>query len=71
MLTDAPHSRPLPVSASSDDEHLVHRFDLEPNTYEGPTGILGVLIDLATHEDLPVVSLWASVPHYVASSPSP
>lgn len=71
MLSDTPHSRPLPLTGSTKNEELEHRLDFEPNSYEGPTGIVGVLADVFTRLDFPVVSLWTAVPHYVANPPSP
>lgn len=71
MLTDSPHTRPVPVQASSPDPDLSGALGLQPTTYEGPTGILGVLADAASRVGLGCVSLWASVPHYVASQPNP
>ena len=41
------------------------------STYEGPTGIVGVLHEAFSRARLPSASLWAAVPHYVASTPSP
>jgi predicted ATP-grasp superfamily ATP-dependent carboligase len=43
----------------------------EPTDYKGASGIVGVLQYMCAAADIPVVSLWASVPHYVAQSPSP
>lgn len=71
MLSDAPHSRPLPLTGSAFSDELTDRLGFEPNTYEGPTGIVGVLADAFKRVELPVVSLWTSVPHYVANPPSP
>ncbi|GAB2470787.1 filament polymerization regulator ParJ [Luteococcus sediminum] len=71
MLTDAPHSRPLPVTGTVNDPVLASRLGLEPSSYEGPTGIVGVVADAARRANMPVVSLWAQVPHYVADSPNP
>ena len=42
-----------------------------PSRYEGPTGIVGVLHTATSDAGLPSMSLWASVPHYVAAAPSP
>src|SRR6476661_3185678 len=53
------------------DPELVDRLDLEQSTYEGPTGILGVFNDACTQLDIPSVSYWAAVPHYVAQPPCP
>nr|WP_269939650.1 PAC2 family protein [Arthrobacter sp. HY1533] len=71
LLADVPHSRPIPVTATCDDEELAERLGLEQSQYEGPVGIVGVLNELALLAGLPTVSLWAAVPHYVAQSPSP
>lgn len=71
LLADVPHSRPIPVSASTDDAALRERMDLEASQYEGPVGIVGVLAEVALLAGLPTVSLWAAVPHYVAQAPSP
>ncbi len=71
LLADVPHSRPIPVSASTDDAALRERMDLESSQYEGPVGIVGVLAEVALLAGLPTISLWAAVPHYVAQAPSP
>lgn len=71
LLADVPHSRPIPVSASTDDAALRERMDLEASQYEGPVGIVGVLAEVSLLAGLPTVSLWAAVPHYVAQAPSP
>lgn len=71
LLADVPHTRPIPVTVSTEDSDLAQRLDLEPSTYEGPTGIVGVLQHEAAARGLKTVSLWAAVPHYVAHPPSP
>ena len=71
LLADVPHSRPLPVTATCDDDILAERLSLESSQYEGPIGIVGVLNELALLAGLPTLSLWAAVPHYVAQAPSP
>jgi GNAT superfamily N-acetyltransferase len=71
LLADVPHSRPIPVTATSESEDVRDRLDLEASQYEGPTGIVGVFADAADHHGIPTVSLWAAVPHYVAQAPSP
>ena len=43
LLSDVPHSRPTAVTATADDPELIERLDLTRSTYEGPTGIVGVL----------------------------
>lgn len=71
LLADVPHTRPIPVTTTSDDPELLERLALQKSTYEGPTGIVGVLQDVATRRGLPALSLWAAVPHYVGQPPSP
>jgi proteasome assembly chaperone (PAC2) family protein len=71
LLADVPHTRPIPVTTTSDDEGLMRRLALEPSTYQGPTGIVGVVQEGATRAGIPGLSLWAAVPHYVAQPPSP
>jgi predicted ATP-grasp superfamily ATP-dependent carboligase len=71
LLADVPHTRPAPVSAAASDPKLVEELGIEPSRYEGPTGIVGVLLDAFRRAGLPSVSLWAAVPHYVSLAPSP
>ena len=71
MLADVPHTRPIATFASSEDAQVRTAFGIERSTYEGPTGIIGVLADAFGTEGIPTVSIWASVPHYVHNSPSP
>lgn len=71
LLADVPHSRPVSVTAHASDPGLVERLALTPPTYEGPTGIVGVLHQAFTDAGLPAASLWAAVPHYVAVAPNP
>ncbi|MFP3461590.1 PAC2 family protein [Arthrobacter globiformis] len=71
LLADVPHSRPIPVSTSTDDGALRERLNLEASQYEGPVGIVGVLSEVSLLAGIPTVSLWAAVPHYVAQAPSP
>jgi predicted ATP-grasp superfamily ATP-dependent carboligase len=71
LLADVPHTRPSPVTGTATDPELVDRLGLQASRYEGPTGIVGVLHDACRAADLPSVSLWAAVPHYVSLAPSP
>ncbi|GLJ60400.1 MULTISPECIES: PAC2 family protein [Microbacterium] len=72
MMSDVPHTRPISVFASSENAEVRAQLGLERSTYEGPVGILTVLGDAAERAGIPTLSLWASVPHYVAgATPSP
>jgi len=50
---------------------MVAGLDLRPSSYEGPTGIVGVLHDAWRGAGLRSASLWATVPSYVPGAPSP
>ncbi len=71
LLSDSPHTRPVPVTGSAPDEATAQELNLEPSRYEGPTGIVGVLQDVFQRAGLRAVSFWAAVPHYVAQPPCP
>jgi len=71
LLADTPHTRPIPVTGTATEPDLVDRLNLEQSTYEGPTGIVGVFQDACVRLDVPSVSYWAAVPHYVAQPPCP
>jgi predicted ATP-grasp superfamily ATP-dependent carboligase len=71
LLADVPHTRPVSISGLASDQDLIDRLGLERTTYEGPTGIVGVLHDACARASLPSASLWAAVPHYVAAAPNP
>lgn len=71
LLSDTPHSRPVPVTSTSSDPALQAAHQLEASTYEGPTGIVGVLQDACARFGISALSLWAAVPHYVAQPPCP
>jgi predicted ATP-grasp superfamily ATP-dependent carboligase len=71
LLADVPHSRPVPITGLSSDDALVQRLGLPGSSYEGPTGIVGVLHSACQEAGMPTASLWASVPHYVAAAPNP
>lgn len=71
LLADVPHTRPAPVTGAATDPQLVEELGLQLSRYEGPTGIVGVLLDACRRAGIPSVSLWAAVPHYVSLAPSP
>jgi hypothetical protein len=71
LLADAPHTRPVPVSVGASDPKLSANVNAPFSDYKGPTGILGVVQHSLAQAGIPAVSLWASVPHYVATPPNP
>lgn len=71
LLADVPHTRATPLIATSNDPSFIDRHGLDPSRYEGPTGIVGVLQAALDEADIPAASLWAAVPNYANSLPSP
>jgi proteasome assembly chaperone (PAC2) family protein len=71
LLAEVPHTRPTPVVGTAYEPDVVAGLDLQPSSYEGPTGIVGVLHDAWRRAGLRSASLWATVPSYVPGAPSP
>jgi predicted ATP-grasp superfamily ATP-dependent carboligase len=71
LLGDVPHTRPVTLSGHASDAALLERLGIHASSYEGPTGIVGVLHTACAQAGLPSASLWASVPHYVAAAANP
>jgi proteasome assembly chaperone (PAC2) family protein len=71
MLSDAPHTRPIKVTMTSQNEAVRSDLNIERSTYEGPIGILAVLGIALESSGIPTLSLWGSVPHYVHNQASP
>ena len=71
LLGDVPHTRAVRVTGTATDPGLVGELGLARSRYEGPTGIVGVLHDSCQSAGWKSASLWAPVPHYIATPPNP
>jgi proteasome assembly chaperone (PAC2) family protein len=71
LIAEVAHTLPVPITGLASDEELVEELDLQRSSYEGPTGIVGVLHDSCRRAGMTSASLWAAVPHYVAAVPNP
>lgn len=71
LVAEVPHSRPVPVVGTVTDPALQVELGLQPSTYQGPTGVVGVLSAACREAGLPAASFWAAVPTYVPTAPSP
>ncbi|HWW90481.1 MAG TPA: PAC2 family protein [Solirubrobacteraceae bacterium] len=71
LLGDVPHTRPVAITGHASDPALVERLGMQASTYEGPTGIVGILHSACGEAGMPSASLWAGVPHYVAAAANP
>lgn len=68
-----PHTRPVPVRLAASDEEYGRMFGLEPrpSSYEGPTGIVGVLNVHQRTQGFRTASLSAMTPFYVGAEHNP
>lgn len=74
LLADVPHTiEPRLSGFVHGPEGLpsISDLSLRVSSYEGPTGIVGVLHDFWTRTGNSAISLWGSVPHYISASPNP
>ncbi len=71
LVAEVSHSLPVPITGLASDEQLVEELDLQRSSYEGPTGIVGVVHDCCRSIGITSASLWAAVPHYVSAVPNP
>jgi predicted ATP-grasp superfamily ATP-dependent carboligase len=71
MLADAPHTRPIQITSTSTNQQVCDSVPAEKSLYEGPVGILSILSAEFERRDIPTMSLWAAVPHYVHNGAVP
>jgi len=71
FIGEVAHTVPVPVVGVATDPLLVERYGLRTSRYEGPTGIVGVMLEACREIGIPAVSLWAAVPHYLAANSNP
>jgi len=74
LLADVPHTRSVRLTGGATEPRLAERLgrlNVRSSRYEGPTGVLGILGQAARARELPSVSLWGNVPHYINHTPNP
>ncbi len=71
LIAEVSHTLPVPITGLASSQELVEELELERSSYEGPTGIVGIVHDLCRQNGIDSASLWAAVPHYVAAVPNP
>lgn len=71
FIGQVPHTMPVPIIGVASDPALVTELGLMTSNYEGPTGIVGVVLEACREVGLPTLSLWAATPHYLAANPNP
>ena len=74
LVTDAVHTRPVPLTGFSTDPEIARKLlahNVNRSNYEGPTGIVGTLHNLCTRSGLTTASIWAASPYYLGTTPNP
>jgi proteasome assembly chaperone (PAC2) family protein len=71
LLADVPHTRPVRVTGTATDPALVAELGFTRSRYEGPTGILSILLAGCADAGMRAASLWATTPHYLRETQSP
>ena len=71
LLSDVPHTRVPPLTRMATRPELMAGIPGSGTTYHGPTGIIGTLHVACSKADIPSVSLWAPVPHYLSGASQP
>jgi predicted ATP-grasp superfamily ATP-dependent carboligase len=66
-----PHTRTPPVTGSTTNAELAARLGLAAPSYQGITGLAGVLNAELEHSDIPAISLRVGIPHYLANAEHP
>jgi hypothetical protein len=70
-LADVVYSRPVDVTGFANSPELLEELGVAPSSYQGPTGIVGVLSDRLQRDGVEVLSFWAGLPHYISAVPNP
>ena len=66
-----PHTRTPLVTGSTTDAELARRLGIGQPTYQGVTGVVGVIQSRLAAEGIPSVSLRVGVPHYLMNAEHP
>lgn len=71
LAAETPHTRPIKVYKNSQTASVRNALGIERSNYDGRAGFMSVLGHEIEKTGIPTISIWAQVPHYVASMPSP
>ena len=69
-LADVLYTLPVQLNGFASNLSLIDKHDLQRTSYEGPTGIVGVINSHMQERGMETLSLWAAVPYYI-SIPNP
>lgn len=68
---EVPHTRPFPVTRTSEQEPTRAIYDASAPSYVGPIGFVGVFIDHVSRLTAEALSLWCQIPQYTTGGTQP
>ena len=74
LLADVPHTVSPRITGSATQPEAQSKLlglGVHASTYEGPTGIVGVIGVAARERAIPTASIWGNVPHYISATGNP
>jgi proteasome assembly chaperone (PAC2) family protein len=69
-----PHTRETHISGLVSEESLLPELEkagIEPMSYQGPTSIHGLLLNVCAERRIPALSVWGHVPFYIRAESNP
>lgn len=73
LVAEVPHTAPVHISGTATEQVTLRQLEelgVERANYEGTTGVLSVIQDIARKEGFPATGLWGAAPHYVSATPN-
>jgi predicted ATP-grasp superfamily ATP-dependent carboligase len=70
-IGQASHRQPVPLTGAGTDPDTITRHGLDTSSYEGPTGIVSVIVEACREAGIPALSIWAATPPYLAANANP
>jgi predicted ATP-grasp superfamily ATP-dependent carboligase len=71
FLGEVSHTLPVPILGVSTDPDRITGLGMRGTDYQGPTGILSVLMEACRETGIRAANIWAAAPHYLAANPNP
>jgi proteasome assembly chaperone (PAC2) family protein len=70
-IGQASHRQAVPLAGAGTDPDVITDHGLDTSSYEGPTGIVSVVVEACREAGLPAMSIWAATPPYLAANANP
>jgi proteasome assembly chaperone (PAC2) family protein len=73
VAAEVPHTLPVQVSGISNRQAMLRRMrrlGIELSSYDGPTGVVGAVVEASRKAGHSISSLWGTAPYYVSATPN-